>query len=396
MAFLAWGLGFYGVSVYLVRLREANGWSAAAISSAVTFYNLVTAGLVMLAGDAIERWGARVVVIGGAVSFGLGAALLPLLTSLWQLYAVFVAMALGFAATGGGAINTILAQWFEAKRGLAISLALNGASAAGILVTPAMVWLTARFGFAHGLWLLILMLWALLLPIAFRLLRDRPDVLGLSPDGSAAVGAARAPAAASRLPWSALASDRNFQTVTLAFGLGLTAQVGFLTHQIAYLATLMSVETAGWCASMIAVAALAGRLGGGLFIDRLNSRLAAAGNFLLQAGALGLLLWSPSTAVIYIACALFGLTVGNMITFPGLVVQREFAREHFARAISLVIAIDQVILAFGPGLLGALHDLSGGYASALALCVLLDIGALAAILWRRPRAGMRERVSFIP
>jgi hypothetical protein len=39
-----------------------------------------------------------------------------------------------------------------------------------------------------------------------------------------------------------LAIDRNFRNVTLAFGLGLTAQTGFLTHQIAYLATLMSVE----------------------------------------------------------------------------------------------------------------------------------------------------------
>jgi cyanate permease len=77
---------------------------------------------------------------------------------------------------------------------------------------------------------------------------------------------------------------------------------------------------------------------------------------------------------------LFGLTVGNMITLPGLVVQRAFAHKHFARAISLVIAIDQVILAFGPGLLGAVHDLTGGYGSALALCVLQDLGALLAIL----------------
>lgn len=383
MALLAWGLGFYGVSVYLVRLREANGWSAAAIGTAVTFFNLVLAALVMLAGDAIGRWGARRVVLGGALSFGLGAAALPLITSLWQLYAAFVAMALGFAATGGGAINTILAQWFEARRGLAISLALNGASVAGIVVTPAMVWLTAVLGFSHGLWLLIAVLWALLLPLAFSLLRHRPEALGLSRDGAAAPTRPSAPAPVARLPWRALLSQRNFQTVTLAFGLGLTAQVGFLTHQIAYLATLMSVDAAGWCASMIAVAALVGRLGGGLFVDRLNTRRAAAANFLLQASALCLLLWSPTAAAIYLACALFGLTVGNMITLPGLVVQREFAREHFARAISLVIAIDQVILAFGPGLLGAARDLSGDYAPALVICVALDLGAMLAILWRR-------------
>jgi hypothetical protein len=40
----------------------------------------------------------------------------------------------------------------------------------------------------------------------------------------------RAPATASRLPWSPLSIDRDFQTVILACGLGLTAQVGFLIH----------------------------------------------------------------------------------------------------------------------------------------------------------------------
>jgi hypothetical protein len=154
---------------------------------------------------------------------------------------------------------------------------------------------TSTFGFAHGLWLLILALWALLLPVAFPVLRDRREALGLSRDGGLVF--APAPMTASRLPWSVLANDRNFRTVTLAFGLGLTAQVGFLTHQIAYLATLTSVKAAGWCASMIAVAALTGPVGGGLFVDRLNSRRAAARNLLLQAGALGLLLVVAPTAL---------------------------------------------------------------------------------------------------
>jgi hypothetical protein len=43
--------------------------------------------------------------------------------------------------------------------------------------------------------------------------------------------------------------------------------------------------------------AATGRIGGGLFVDRLNSRLADASNFLLQAGALGLLLVVAPTAL---------------------------------------------------------------------------------------------------
>jgi hypothetical protein len=48
----------------------------------------------------------------------------------WQIYATFVVMSVGWASMSGAAINTIIASWFEQKRGLAVSLARNGAKAA--------------------------------------------------------------------------------------------------------------------------------------------------------------------------------------------------------------------------------------------------------------------------
>jgi hypothetical protein len=69
---------------------------------------------------------------------------------------------------------------------------------------------------------------------------------GSVPDPMAAMRPSlRAPATPSRRPWSPLSIDRNFQTVILACGLGLTAEVGFLIHPTANLSTLMSVEAAG-------------------------------------------------------------------------------------------------------------------------------------------------------
>ena len=47
-------------------------------------------------------------------------------------------MALAWATMSLGAINTILGLWFERKRGLAISLALNGASFGGVVIVPAL------------------------------------------------------------------------------------------------------------------------------------------------------------------------------------------------------------------------------------------------------------------
>jgi hypothetical protein len=55
-------------------------------------------------------------------------------------------MAVGWAMMSVGAITNIL------KRGLAISLALNGASFSGVVVVPALVFLADAAGFATCLY----------------------------------------------------------------------------------------------------------------------------------------------------------------------------------------------------------------------------------------------------
>jgi hypothetical protein len=57
--------------------------------------------------------------------------------------------------------------------------------------------------------------------------------------------------------------------------------------------------------------------------------------------------------------AKFGFGVGNLITLPGLIVQQELPRRDFARAVSLNVAITQLVAATGPSILGVLHELSG-------------------------------------
>jgi len=51
VALYGWGLGFYGLSLYLVALTKAHGWSPATVSSAITFYYVAGAFLVMEVGD---------------------------------------------------------------------------------------------------------------------------------------------------------------------------------------------------------------------------------------------------------------------------------------------------------------------------------------------------------
>src|SRR5438128_932103 len=148
IALYGWGLGFYGFSLYLVALRKLHGWSPATISGAITFYYVAGAFLIMQVGDTIQKRGARVVVLGGTALMGLGVLSLTWLQAPWQLYLTVLVMVPGWVAMGGGSINTIIAQWFDRRRGLAASLALSGATCGGLLFAPAFAWAIDSWGFA--------------------------------------------------------------------------------------------------------------------------------------------------------------------------------------------------------------------------------------------------------
>ena len=57
----------------------------------------------------------------------------------WQLYLADALLAFGWAGTSLAIITNTLGLWFDNKRGMAISLALNGASFGGIVGVPLLV-----------------------------------------------------------------------------------------------------------------------------------------------------------------------------------------------------------------------------------------------------------------
>jgi MFS family permease len=387
IALFGWGLGFYGPGIYLVALEERHGWPGAEISFAITTYYLAGATLILFGGAAFERLGAPCVVMAGAVAMAAGVALLTLIGRPWQVYAAFAVMSLGWAAMSGAAINIIVAPWFERRRGLAVSLALNGASAGGVVIAPLIILLISQLGFSAALWCGAALMLAVVLPAAGLVLRprradehDRADLSTSEP--SCAPEEAACGNGASWRPAMVL-HDGRFLTIAIPFALGLTAQVGFLTHQVAYLSPLLGTVAAGWAVSLTTFAAVVGRVAMGAVVDRVDRRTAARANFLVQVIALGILIAASSPPILYLGCALFGLAVGNMISLPGLIVQQEFPNGDFARVVSAVVAINQFTFAFGPALLGALRQAEGSYTAPLAVC--LATQALAATLVMVPR-----------
>ncbi len=166
VATFGWGLGFYGQSVYLAELHRLHGWPASLISGGTTFFYLFGALLVVFVSEAIRSFGPRNCLLAGiwrdggwrrsrsARSPSRGSSTPPM--RCWRS---------GWAGTSLGMITNTLGLWFDHKRGMAISLALNGASFGGIVGVPLLVVAIGAFGFSGAMIAAAVVMLVLMVPI---------------------------------------------------------------------------------------------------------------------------------------------------------------------------------------------------------------------------------------
>ena len=177
--------------------------------------------------------------------------------------------------------------------------------------------------------------------------------------------------------------DVAFLTVSIAFALVLFAQVGFIVHLISFLDPVIGREQRG-DRGRAADGDGGGRPRAVLDRDRPAQPAAGLGDLVRQPGRGARRSSSirTTTSLLIAACALFGFSVGNLITLPALIVQREFDPRSFGVLISLITAINQVTYAFGPGVIGLLRDASGSYALPFYGCIGLELMAAVLIMVR--------------
>ena len=382
VATFGWGLGFYGQSVYIAELHRLHGWPASLISSGTTFFYLFGAVLVAFVSEVIRAFGPRNCLLGGVVAMAAAAMMMGQVTSPWQLYAANALLAFGWAGTSLGVITNTLSLWFDKKRGMAISLALNGASFGGIAGVPLLVAATGYFGFPGAMSAAAIATVVLMVPVILIFVGRPPMASGIS------VAAAVDAPSPTQIRSKAL-RDVAFLSVSVAFALVLFAQVGFIVHLIAFLDPVIGRSSTATAVAVLTAMAVVGRVLFSTVIDRLNQRLASAISFVSQAVALAILINSGNAVLLIGSCALFGFSVGNLITLPSLIVQREFDPRSFGVLISLITAINQVTYAFGPGVIGLLRDASGSYALPFYGCIALELIA-AVLVMVRGRGGRAD------
>src|SRR5262249_23057566 len=121
-------------------------------------------------------------------------------------------------------------------------------------------------------------------------------------------------------------------------------------------------------------AVLGGSVFGRLLSDDTRRQVAAL-TFLVQATGPTFLTLASSPPALVSGCVLFGLGVGNLVSLPPLIMQKEFAAGDVSKAVALTVAINQAVFAFAPAVLGTVHDIASGYVWSFGLAATIQFAS---------------------
>jgi MFS family permease len=341
----------------------------------------VVSGLTgVVVGRLINRGDPRPVVAAGAVLAALAIAALGRVEELWQVYAAYAVFGAGFSACALVPSSTLVSRWFHRRRSVALSISSTGLSAGGIVLTPAAAALIDRIGFTDAMSWLALVFLVGVIPITALLLKADPADIGLRPDGEPVpVDEVVRPALAG-VPFDEAVRGRQFRFITAAWTLGLLAQVGGIAHLYSLVGGRVDNATAATAVSVLAACSMGGRLLGGWLLNRVPLRAASLAWLVLQAVGLASLGLFEGRAVLLVASALFGLSVGNVLLLQPIVLAEVFGVRDYPRILARSQLVSTTGVASGPLALGLLRDAADAYTAAYLVATVVSVAASAVLV----------------
>lgn len=363
----------------LGAITEAKSFTGAI--GGVTF--LVGGLFAPVAGWLTTKFNLRVLMTLGCVALGSGLLIYSRAHTAGPVYLAHALFGIALCFIGLLANTVLISNWFRAKRGLAMGIVLTGTSLGGALIPQlALPFIkNPSYGWRAGMLVVSALVWVILLPAIWLVVRVKPSDLDLWPDGAAAPTEEerRSPLTGYRLGEALRTPDFwTFAVVALCLFYAILTVIQQVILYLQSPAVGMSIQQAGNLQTTLTLMSVVGKFFFGGLSDRLPKSLVltlCASVMLL--GTLVLLGLSVSTA--YLFAIPFGIAYGgSFVSIQVLAVERFGLKEagKIIGAITLVETIGGAIGLFATGKLAQKY----GYGPAFNGVIVATAIALAASL----------------
>ena len=171
-------------SVFVEPISKDLQLSSASIASAYGLATLIAAFLLPYMGKIIDKYGARVSLIIISIILGVSCIFFGAASNFLMLTVGF-----GFLRFFGqgslmlGCAN-LVSQWFDSKRGFAMSLMALGFGMSMAIHPPLSQFLIDEYGWKYAWIFLGISTWIIMVPALFILAWNNPEQIGLKQDGA--------------------------------------------------------------------------------------------------------------------------------------------------------------------------------------------------------------------
>ncbi len=386
---------WYSYAVFLVALIEEFGWSRSVTAGAMSVFILVHGFFGPVAGRLVERFGARRLIMAGALLMTAGLVITSQITNWWQLYLGFgVITAIGLGACGWVPTVVLMGKWFPHKIGSALGIVTAGIGVGILGLVPLVNLLIETYGWRAAFLVLAFLVLVVVTPIAVCVLHDPRALPGKNHYGGSTAATANSSATdVATNDWTvgSAVRSRGFRFVALAFFTGATISQMLLMHQFAFMVDQgVDKMLASMIGGLIGFVSVPAKIMWGTLSDRLGRESTYTLGLtcvFLSVVALALVAWVPGLLMPLMFAVLVGLGYSVHAPLIPAVARDMFAGPRFPTIFGTISVFSSLGGATGAWLGGALHDLFGNYGPMLVLAACLAVIA-PWLLWvaapRRP------------
>ena len=395
LGFFAFGVVIPGYLAFSVPVRDelglTSGQSAFVVGAAWGVGDVTS----LAAGWLADRYGARRLILAGGLLSGLGFAALGFAESFWAIVAFYSVIAsigrgLGIFPT----LMTVVNQWFEQRKALALAVINTAVMGGAAAILPALSATANQFGWRPTAMVAGALVCVLTIP-AFAIIRSRPEDMGLQPYGAGVVepGAARAgsrlsgAAGSQRLDYSASQAliTLSFWALTVGAALRTVPSDVLVINQIPILIWKGVAEArTSLYLSITYFATIPARFGMGIAAMWASPRWLLSGAMALVAlcSIAALMLDGDAVAWFLIISSAAGQGVSSL---AWITVGEYFGRRSFGTLVGVMTLFYGISGPIVPAAAGWVFDRTGSFVPVLvAVGALQVISAGAFLLAKRP------------
>ena len=380
------GAFFYARGIFLPSMADDFGGSRLDVTLAFTIAQAVGAFAAPAIGLLLDRYHPRYILLGGAIMVSVGYVMTAFVQSHLQLYLVFgLLFGAGWRSISSFATSRVLVQWFQRRRGLALSLDVAGASFAGVFVPIVAVWLMADLGWRPGFAAFALLTMGLVVPLVIFVIHRAPEDLGLQPDGGPLPDevSVAVPEEEMDRAWTSKMILRTpaFWGVVFVFSSMFCVLQGVNMHLFGHFTNgTFSAETAGFLLAIMAAWIFAGKPIQGWLADRIGAKLTIAIALVSQITGVGFFWIGESYLLAMLGVIFYGFGFSGVTPLQSVATAAVFGKQSYGRANGLMQPFMLPVALLASPLAAWIYDTTGSYATAFLQFMIVMIIALPVLM----------------